>query len=73
MTALLEQAIRLLENLPDSDQDAAACALMDYLDHRDTTQLTEDQIAEVQRRIADLDRVIVSGDVARARIAAFGS
>lgn len=73
MAELLDQAIRLLEKLPDSDQDAAAGALLDYLDHRDATRLTEAQVAEVKRRIADPNRVLVPGDMARLRIAGFGS
>ncbi len=34
MTRLLERALREIERLPASEQDAAACALMDYLAYR---------------------------------------
>jgi hypothetical protein len=73
MTKLLEQAIREIEQLPADEQDAAAGALLDYVKHMHEMRLTDAQVAEVQRRIADLDRRFVSHDEARARIDRLGS
>jgi hypothetical protein len=73
MTKLLEQAIRQLQALPDSEQDAAAGALMEYLAHRHDTLLSDEQLAEVRRRRADTNRKLVSYDEARARIRRLGA
>ena len=50
MTKLLQRAIAQIEKLPEGEQDAAAGALMDYLDHMRDLQLTDEQAAEVRRR-----------------------
>ena len=73
MTKLLEQALRQLEQLPDGDQDAAAGALLDYLKHMRDVQLTDAQVAEVRRRRANPDRVLVPHGEARERIRRLGS
>lgn len=52
MTKLLQKAIAEIERLPDSEQDAAAGALMDYLDHMRGLRLTDEQAAEVRSRLA---------------------
>ena len=49
-TKLLEQALRRIEQLPDSEQPAAAWVLLDYVKHMRDRQLTDVQAAEVQRR-----------------------
>jgi hypothetical protein len=73
MTKLLEQTLREVEQLPESEQDAAAGALLDYLSHRGETRLTDEQLAEVRRRRADPDRKLVSHDEARERIRLLGA
>ena len=65
MTKLLEQALRQIEQLPDSEQDADAGALLDYVKHMGDMRLTE--VAEVRRRMADPDRRLVSKAEARRR------
>ena len=72
MTKLLEQALRQIEQLPDNEQDAAAGALLDYVKHMRDMQLTDEQVAEVRRRMADPDRRLVSHAEARERIARLG-
>jgi hypothetical protein len=72
MTKLLEQTLREVEQL-ESEQDAAAGALLDYLSHRGETRLTDEQLAEVRRRRADPDRKLVSHDEARERIRLLGA
>ena len=68
MTKLLEQALRQVEQLSESDQDAAGAALIDYLAHRDDMRLSEAQLAEVRRRRADPDRKLVSHAEAKERL-----
>lgn len=51
-TKLLQKAIAEIERLPESEQDAAAGALMDYLDHMHGLHLTDEQAAEVRSRMA---------------------
>jgi hypothetical protein len=73
MTKLLEHALRQLEQLPEGEQDAAAGALLDYLKHMQDVQLTDAQVAEVRRRRANPNRVLVSEAEARERIWRLGS
>lgn len=68
MSKLLEETIAKVRTLSASEQDAAAFALIDYLDHRQEVQLTDAQLAEVRRRLADPDRVLVSYEDARKRL-----
>jgi hypothetical protein len=68
MSKLLEETIAKVRTLSASEQDAAAFALIDYLDHRQDVQLTDAQLAEVRRRLADPDRVLVSYEDARKRL-----
>ena len=67
MTKLLRQAIERVEKLPESEQDAAAGALMDYLDQMRNLQLSDEQVAEVRRRLADPARQTVPLDEVRKR------
>jgi hypothetical protein len=73
MTKLLEEALRQVEQLPEGDQDAAAGALLDYVKHMRDMQLTDAQVAEVRRRIADPNRKLLSHAEARERIERLGS
>jgi TPP-dependent pyruvate/acetoin dehydrogenase alpha subunit len=72
MTKLLEQAWRQIQLLPEHEQDAAAGALLDYVKHMRDMRLTDEQVAEVRRRMADPDRRLVSHAEARERIARLG-
>ena len=73
MIRLLEQALRQIEQQPDSEQDAAAGALLDYVKHMPDMRLTDAQVAEVRRRRTDPNRRLVSHADARERIARFGT
>ena len=54
MTQLLDQALERLRELPQTDQDRAAAELMNFVNHIDTAQiqLSDEQVAEVERRLA---------------------
>jgi hypothetical protein len=69
MTKLLEHALRHVKQLPEGEQDAAAGELLDYVKHMRELRLTDAQIVEVRRRIANPDRKLVSHAEARERIA----
>lgn len=73
MIEMLEQALRQVAQLPAEDQDAAAGALLEYVKHMRNTHLTDDQIAEVQRRLNNPNRVLLSAEKARERIGRLGS
>lgn len=68
MTKLLEQALRQVEQLSASEQDAAGAALMDYLSHRNDMRLSDAQLAEVRRRLADPARKLVPHAEAKDRL-----
>ena len=73
MTKLLEHALRQVEQLPEGEQDAAAGALLDYVKHMRQLRLTDEQVAEVRRRIANPHRKLISHAEARERISRLGS
>ena len=54
MAQLLDQALERLRELPQTDQDMAAAELMNFVNHIDTPQiqLSDEQLAEVERRLA---------------------
>ncbi|MCC6984299.1 MAG: hypothetical protein IT535_13595 [Bauldia sp.] len=54
MTKLFEVAIARVRGLPDSEQDRAAELLMTFADAEDSAcQLSDEQAAEVDRRMAE--------------------
>ena len=73
MTKLLEEALCQVEQLSAEEQDAAAGALLDYVRHRRELHLTDEQVDEVRRRIANPNRKLLSLEEARARIDRLGS
>lgn len=60
MTNLLEEAVKVLRELPDDRQAAAARAIIDYGTHDAATQLSDEQVAEIERRIANPKRKFIS-------------
>ena len=66
MTKLLQKAFEQARQLPDDEQDAAGAALLDYLDHMQTVRLTDQQVAEVRRRLAEtMEGTLSLGEVWR--------
>jgi hypothetical protein len=55
MNKRLDEAITRLRELPEERQQAAAVLLLDFLDHDEDIELTAEQIAEIERRLADDD------------------
>ena len=60
MTNLLEEAVKVLRELPDDRQEAAARAIIDYGADDDDVQLSDQQVAEIERRITNADRKFIS-------------
>jgi superfamily I DNA and RNA helicase len=52
MIKQLDEAISRLRKLPEERQQAAAVLLMDFLEHDEDIELTAEQIAEIERRLA---------------------
>jgi hypothetical protein len=52
MTKLLDEVIAKVRQLPEDEQNAAAGALLDYLQSTREVQLNDAQLAEVRRRRA---------------------
>lgn len=72
MTKLLQKAFEQASELPEDQQDAAAGALLDYLDHMQGLHLTDEQVAEVRRRLADPSPNLLSLDDVKERLARLG-
>jgi hypothetical protein len=53
MTKLLEEVISRVRKLPEAEQDMAAVEFMHYLEVARDPQLSDAQLAEVERRLAN--------------------
>jgi hypothetical protein len=72
MTKLVEDAVKVLRELPDDMQAAAARAIMEYgASQDDDMWLSDDQVAEVERRMADPNRQFLSLSQVRDRLRRF--
>jgi hypothetical protein len=60
MSKLLDETLARVAELPSGEQDGVALAVIEYLEERKTATLTDEQLAEVQRRRTDPDQVLVS-------------
>ena len=60
MTKLLEEAVKVLRELPEDRQEAAARAIINYGVDDDEVQLSDDDVAEIERRIANPNRKFIS-------------
>lgn len=60
MTKLLEEALQQVEQLSPDEQDAAAGALLDYVKHMRELRLTDEQVEEARRRIANPNRRLLT-------------
>jgi len=68
MTKLLDQTIARVRDLPDDQQDAAAGALLEYLDGLRDLRISDEQLAEVRRRRSAPDRSFVTVEEARRTV-----
>ncbi len=55
MIKQLDEAISRLRELPEDRQQAAAVLLLDFLEHGEDIVLTAEQVAEIERRLAEDD------------------
>ena len=72
MTKLLKEAIDALARLPEDEQERAARAIIDFAAHDGDYRLSDDQVEEVERRMAQKDRTFHSPAQARSRLNHFG-
>ncbi|MFN3349272.1 hypothetical protein [Pseudorhodoplanes sp.] len=72
MGDLLKQAFEKAMTLPVDQQDAAGAALLDYLDDARSLQLTDEQVAEVRRRLSDPSRGLLSVEDVKDRLGRLG-
>jgi hypothetical protein len=73
MTDEVKEAIEVLRNLPDEKQHIAARAILDFAAEDDRWQLTDEQVAEVERRRANPKRKFLSVAEARKRLRHLGA
>ncbi len=67
MATLLEQAIKALRGLPHDEQNLAAAAVIDYAQREDELGLSDEDVAEVRRRLTS-ERTLLSMEEVRARL-----
>ena len=60
MTKLLQEALEVLKEMPEDRQETVARAIINYAEEDDAVHLTDEQIVEVKRRIANPNRKIIS-------------
>jgi hypothetical protein len=58
MSNLIDGAVKVLRGLADDQQATAARAIINHGAYEDELQLTDEQVAEIQRRMANPDRKI---------------
>lgn len=74
MSKLVDEAVEVLKTLPQEQQATVARAILDYgAHHDDDLQLTDEQVIEVERRIASPNRQFVTVDEVRTRLRRFGA
>ena len=72
MADLLKKAFDKAMTLPVDQQDAAGAALLDYLDDTRSLRLTDEQLAEVRRRLSDPARRLLSVQEVKDRLTRLG-
>lgn len=72
MTEKLETAIKALSNLPNDEQEIAAQAIIDYASHDGGVHLTDEQVAEVNRRLKNPHRKHLTVSEVRTRLRHYG-
>ena len=76
MTNMIKEAIEVLRDLPDERQEIVARAILDYASHDgdgdDDVLLSSEQVAEVERRIAQPNREFLSLNEVHNRLRPFG-
>ncbi|HEY4125058.1 MAG TPA: addiction module protein [Rhizomicrobium sp.] len=65
----VDDAWMVLRKLPQPEQERIAEAILDYAARADDFGLTDEQAAEVERRLAEIDGGSVTLSEARARMA----
>lgn len=68
MADLLKKAFDKAMTLPVDQQDAAGAALLDYLDDARSLRLTDEQVAEVRRRLSDPASTLLSVQEVKDRL-----
>ena len=73
MNGKIEQAWAELMKLPGEEQEVAADAILDYASGARGVELSDDQVAEVQRRLADPNPKTLTITEFRARLRKLGA
>ena len=60
MIKLLQDAIEVLKEMPEERQETVARAIINYGTEDDDLQLTNEQVAEIERRMANPHRKFIS-------------
>lgn len=68
MTKLLEQALEAVRELSDEEQNTVASALIDYANRDGELRLTEEQAAEIERRMNADDQRFITLEELEARL-----
>ena len=73
MSKLVDDAVKVLRELPEDVQAAAARAILEYGEgYDDDVMLSDAQVAEVERRISESNRNFLSLSDTRNRLRHFG-
>ena len=73
MSNLIEDAVHVLRTLPENVQAAAARAIIEYAAGQDDDlHVSDAQVTEIERRMADPNRTFLSLDDVRSKLRHFG-
>ena len=73
MTSKIAQAWAELQKLPADEQDVAADAILDYAAGHRGVELSDEQVAEVERRLAEPNPKALTITEFRARLRKLGA
>ena len=73
MTNKVKEAIGMLRELPEKEQETLADVIIEYASQDSRLQLSDEQVAEVRRRTAKKNRKFMSLPQVRARLRRFAA
>jgi putative addiction module component (TIGR02574 family) len=69
----IDEAWQILKNLPVAEQERMAEAILDFAAQQDRFHLTDEQVAEVRRRVQDKDAETMTLEEFRTRVRKLGA
>lgn len=73
MSKLIDDAIDALRRLPEDMQEAAARTIIDFANQDGDVEIDDEQVVEIERRMAEPNRTFMTLDEARGQLRHLGA